>query len=278
MAADQRHACVIRHGLMVMTLACVAGVAVASPSRDILDRRKALDDGARRWSDREQRVTLTITASRGGERHRELVVYERRLEDDGRQTILFFDEPAEVRGTGFLSLSHPGAPAEQWLYLPALNRVRQITSQTRTQSFVGTDLSYQDLDMMQDMPSWSEDDAASELLREEVLEDGPAHVIALTPHRDSIGYERILLWLGVDDLVMRRLDLFQEEADPVKRIEQKEIKLVGKIPVAHRLEIERLKQGSQRSSHTVMLVRSVTFDQNLEEELFTQRALERGER
>lgn len=272
MAAIQRHRPLIVTALLGALL--IAGPVVGSPAREVLDRRKALDDGPRRWQDREQRVTLTITASRGGERRRELVAYERRLDGDERQTIIFFEEPAEVRGTGFLSLSHPGKAAEQWLYLPALSRVRQITAQTRTQSFVGTDLSYEDLDIMQEMPSWTEEDAASELLREEVVDEIETHVIALSPKRDDIGYERIMLWLGIDDLVMRRLELFDEGADPVKRIAQKEIRLVGKIPVAHRLEIER----PQRGSHTVMEVRAVSFDQDLEDDLFSQRALERGER
>jgi outer membrane lipoprotein-sorting protein len=272
MAAIQRHA---RLTVVLMLVALVvAAPAIASPSRDILDRRKALDDGERRWNDREQHISLTITTSRGGERHREIVVYERRLKNDERQTVIFFEEPAEVRGTAFLSLSRPGKTAEQWLYLPALKRVRQITAQTRTQSFVGTDLSYQDLDIIQDMPSWTEEDAPSELIRDEVLDGVPTHVIGLSPHRDDVGYQRIVLWLGADDLVMRRLEFFEDGPDPVKRIEQKKIETIGKIPVAHRLEIER----PQRGSHTVMEVRGVTFDQNLEDDLFTQRALERGER
>lgn len=260
---------------LVVALAITAPMtALANPAREILDRRKALDDGPRRWTDREQHVTLTIVASRGGERRRELVVYERRLPDDERQTILFFESPAEVRGTGFLSISRPGKPAAQWLYLPALNRVRQITAQTRTQSFVGTDLSYQDLDIMQEMPSWTEDDAASELVRDETIDGVATHVIALSPRRDDIGYDRLVLWLGVDDLVMRRLELFDEGADPVKRITQKNITLEGAIPVAHRVEVEQPKRGS----HTVMEVGAVAFDQDLEDDLFTQRALERGER
>jgi hypothetical protein len=274
MAANERFIGLTLLAALAGTVLLPASAPAVSPSREILDRRKALDDGPRHWDDREQHVTLTIVASRGGERHRELIVYERRLPEDERQTILFFEEPAEVRGTGFLSISRAGKPAEQWLYLPALSRVRQITSQTRSQSFVGTDLSYRDLDILQEMPSWSEEDAASELLRDEAIDDVPMHVIALSPRRDDIGYDRIVLWLGADDLVMRRLELFEEGADPVKRIEQKDVRLVGAIPVAHRLEIER----PQRGSHTVMLVQSVKFDQDLEDELFTQRALERGER
>ena len=258
--------------LLVLTL--VVPSARANRARDILDRRQALDDGPRRWDDREQRIDLEIVGSRGSARHRTLSVYERRLPDDERQTIIFFEEPSEVEGTGFLSLSHPGKAAEQWLYLPAYGRVRQITAQTRTQSFVGTDLTHQDLDILQEMPSWSEADASSELVRDDAVDDEAVHVIALTPRREDIGYDRLVLWLRAEDLVMRRLEFFDEGPDPVKRVEQRDIKMEGKIPVAHTLEIER----PQRGSRTVMTVRSVTFDQKLEDDLFTQRALERGER
>lgn len=273
MATDARRA--ILTGVIVALVAC-SGVAASatSPSRAILDRRKALDDGPRHWDDREQRVALVIHASRGGVRERDLVIYERRLPNDENQTVLFFESPSDVRGTGFLSLSRAGHPAEQWLYLPALGRVRQITAQGRTQSFVGTDLTYQDLDLLQEMPAWTEQDAASELLREEPVDDVPTHVIAFGPRRDDIGYTRIVLWLGVEDLMPRRLEFFEEGPDPVKRIHQRDIRLIGPIPVAHRVEIER----PQRGSHTVMTVRQVSFDQRLEDELFTQRALERGER
>jgi hypothetical protein len=55
-----------------------------------------------------------------------------------------------VKGTGFLAFTHKGRPADQWLYLPELKRVRQITARRRKESFVGTDLSYHDLDLIQE--------------------------------------------------------------------------------------------------------------------------------
>lgn len=257
-----------------LMLLAPATVGWAETAREILDRRRHLDDTTRQWTDREQRIALTISGRRGSERHRRLVVYERRLPEDERQTILFFDEPAEVRGTGLLSFSHPGRAAEQWLYLPALNRVRQISADTRSQSFVGTDLSYQDLDLIQEIPSWTEADARSSLLREDLLADVSTYVIALTPKRDDVAYERIVLWLGIDDLVGRRIEFFDTGADPVKTISQGRIEAVGVIPVPHRIEVERPRRGSR----TVLVVESVRFDAGLEEDLFTTRALERGER
>src|SRR6185295_14573913 len=116
-------------------------------------------------------------------------------------TILFFLTPAEVKGTAFLAFTHKGRSADQWLYLPALKRVRQITASSRGESFVGTDLSYHDLDLVQEMPSWTEADARSSLRGEEAIDGTPTHAIELVPQREDIGYKRVVVWLGKDDLV-----------------------------------------------------------------------------
>jgi outer membrane lipoprotein-sorting protein len=259
-------------------LAVVAALGTSAgageTARQILDRRKALEDGPRHWDDRQERMKFLIVDRRGGERVRELDIYEKRYPADEQKTILFFLTPAEVKGTGFLAFTHKGRPADQWLYLPELKRIRQITARTRNESFVGTDLSYHDLDIIQEMTSWTEDDAPSTLKGEETIDGTATHVIDLAPKREDIGYQRIVLWLGKDDLVPRRLELFADGAEPKKRIAQSEVKSVGQIPVAHRIEVTTPAAGTK----TVIDISDVKFNQKLEDDLFTQRYLERGER
>jgi hypothetical protein len=260
---------------VALLLLAVPGVLHAAESaRQILDRRKALDDSTRKWSDRSERLAMTVRDGRGGERQRGLQLFERRLPGDERQTIVFFERPAEVKGVGFLSHTHKGRAAEQWLYLPELHRVRQITPRSRTESFVGTDLTYQDLDIIQEMSSWSEDDARSTLRGEETVDGQPTYVIELLPEREDIGYRKIVVWLGRDDLTPRRLEFYGEGDEPVKRIVQRDIHSVGAIPVAGSIEVETPAKGSK----TTIASSDAAFDVGLEPELFTQRALERGER
>ena len=258
--------------LLLLTLA--PQVRGAETARQILDRRKALDDTARKWTDRQERLRMTIRDGRGGERRREMMLYERRLPGDARQTIVFFEAPAEVKGTGFLSHTQQGKPAEQWLYLPELQRVRQITPRSRTESFVGSDLSYQDLDIIQEMGAWSEEDAASSLRGEESVNGTPTWVVELRPRRDDVGYRRIVLWLGRDDLVPRRLEFYGDGEAPTKRIVQSDVALVGAIPVPRRIEVETPAKGTT----TRIDSSDAAFDPGLEPDLFTQRALERGQR
>jgi len=243
-------------------------------ARQILDRRKQLDDTTQHWNDRHERMKLTIVDRRGGERVRELELYERRYPGDETKTIVFFQAPAEVKGTAFLAFIHKGRPADQWLYLPELKRVRQITANTRKESFVGTDLSYHDLDLISEMTSWAEDDARSSLGGEETVAGVACHRIELTPKRDDIGYQKIMLWLGKDDLVPRQLEFFEDGSEPKKRIKQSDVKSIGAIPLPHAIDVET----PANNTRTAIVITDVQFNQSLEDDLFTQRYLERGGR
>jgi outer membrane lipoprotein-sorting protein len=261
--------------LLALLLAC-AGAARAETSRGLLDRCRQLDDTTRNWKDREQHVRLRLEKKGGAAQQRALAIYERRRPGDEDQSLLFFESPASIKGVGFLSYSHPGRADEQWLYLPALKRTRQIATSrsARSESFVGTDLSFHDLDVLQDMTSWSEGDAPSTLLGEETIADVPTYRVEIKPKRADVYYPRILMWLGKDDLVMRRTEFFQDGPDAVKRVEQTDIRTVDGIPVAHHLEAVTPARGSR----TVMEVDEVRFNQGLPDDLFSQRALERGKR
>ena len=219
-------------------------------------------------------MKVDILDRRGTSRAREVEVYERKYSPEEKKTILFFLAPPDVRGTGFLEFKHLGRPADQWLYLPELKRVRQITPRARDESFVGTDLTFNEIDLLDEMLSWSERDASAALVGNEPIDGTECWIIDQTPHREDIGYERIRVWLGRTDLVPRRTELFEGGDTPRKRIQQGDVRLIGVIPVSHRMEVETVKSGTK----TILESVSVRFDQGLEEELFTERSLERGAR
>ena len=91
----------------------------------------------RKWNDRVQHLQLRIVDRRGGERTRDLVIYMKKYPEDRNRTIVFFESPPEVKGVGFLQWADSHAKDEQWLYLPELKRVRQISAGARHESFVG---------------------------------------------------------------------------------------------------------------------------------------------
>src|SRR5262249_20014278 len=259
--------------VLVMAIAVVlsAGVLRAETAREILDRRKALENGARAWQDRQYAMKLTITG-RGADRQRELVAYEKKFPRDHRKTVISFRSPAEVKGTAFLSVAKGSGPADQWIYLPELQRVRQVTSRARNESFVGTDLTYADLDLMHEVVNWTDADTAAVLRGQETIDGTPTYAIEFTPKHDDFPYKKIVVWLGTEDLVARQIEFYTDATTLAKRARESAIKSVANHPVAHTVEIDTPATGS----HTTMQMIDVKYDSGLRDDLFTQAALEQG--
>jgi hypothetical protein len=261
--------------VFLLTLA-VLGAATRAPAeeptaRGILDKAKGLDDTTRKWSEREQTMTLTIRARGGGDRERVLQIFDKRSPDGEDKTISFFLSPAEVKGTGFLQLAHKDGDDDQWLYLPEVKRARRITSNLRDQSFMGTDFSYRDLEILGEIRNWTEKEARSKLVGQEDVDGKPCHVIELAPQQEG-GYGKIVVWMDKDLLVSRKMDFHDKDAKHVKTLLQGDIRDVGAIPTAHHMEMKNVEKGSS----TEVKLTEVKYDSGLSDDLFTERQLKRG--
>src|SRR5262245_35125593 len=256
---------------LAMTLVVVSG-ALALSSREILDQAKALDDGPRHWTDRSQKMKLTITDAHGGERVRELEVSSKRYPDDEDKNLSFFLAPPEVKGTGFLQYGHKKTDDDQWLYLPAYGRTRRITAQMRDESFMGTDFSYRDLEILAEFQNWTEADAPSKLLGEETIDGSACHTIELRPQQEGMTYGRIVLWMDHDKLTARKMDFYDRDGEKVKTLALSKITDEGKVPTAHELDMQSLKKGTR----THVEVSDVRYDTGIPDDHFTQHQLERG--
>ena len=271
--------------LLVLGLLATAAspLVAAETARQILDRQRALDDGERRWVDRHQRLTMEVVSPDHAGRSMAVELFDKKVAGGEQRTMAFFSAPASVKGTAFLAITHPSRAADQWLYLPEFRRARRVGGAARYSGFVGTDFTYHDLDLLAEMPQWAEADATSSLRGEETVDGVPCHVIELTPVREDIGYQRIVVWVGRDDLVARRIEFYEQAptagwlglgggAVPTRRITQSDVRRVGAIPVPFHVEV----QTPAAASKTVVTFTSVTFDQSLPDDLFTQPALEWG--
>src|SRR5262249_24475 len=242
-------------------------------ARALLDRVKQLNQTTRKWSDRVQRMQLTIVDRRGGETRRDLEVLTKRYGEDASRSIMFFHAPPQVQGIGFLQWIAPQEPDRQWLYLPALKRTRQISGGARTESFAGTDFSYEDLSIIADAMDWGEDKAAAALTGEETIDGHASDIIELTPTAAADGtYGKIRVWVGRDDLVVRKFEFWDAEGHVAKTLALSDIQDVGGIPAAHHFEMRNERSGS----HTTVDLTALTYNTGLDDEVFTQRRLEKG--
>jgi outer membrane lipoprotein-sorting protein len=250
----------------------VEGAEDVRTARQLLDEVKQLNATTRAWTDLTRRMKIVIHDRRGGERNRDLLMRTRRGEGGEDKTLVVFQEPPEIRGTSLLQFDHQDRDAEQWLYLPELGRVRTISAQSKDESFMGTDFSYRDLELLTDVTEWTEEEARSSSKGEASVDGQAVYLIELVPVVKDVGYSRIVVSLAKEDLTLRRMEFYGEGAEPAKVLELGRIEKVDGIPTARSLVMRQTSEGT----HTVVDVSEVRYNQDLADKLFTKRALERG--
>ncbi len=122
--------------------------------------------------DQEGDLTMSLINSRGDERVREIKQYLKDF-DDMEKKIMFFVSPADVRNTSFMNWSYDkaGKDDDQWIYLPALKKVKRISSDSKSDYFMGSDFTYDDLgDRKLDADT-------HKLLREETIDGKVCYVV-----------------------------------------------------------------------------------------------------
>ncbi len=97
------------------------------------------------WHDFKASMTMLLRNKQGEESLRNMRTQSLEMENDGDKTLIVFDRPPDVKGTALLSYSHKTGPDDQWLYLPALKRVKRIASKNKSGPFMGSEFAYEDL-------------------------------------------------------------------------------------------------------------------------------------
>ncbi len=89
------------------------------------------------FGDSSANLKMILKSSNGDETLRLLKMDTLEVKGDGNKSLSIFDSPRDVKGTAFLSFTHALEPDEQWLYLPALKRVKRISSSNKSGPYRG---------------------------------------------------------------------------------------------------------------------------------------------
>lgn len=253
--------------VQAVMLAGLAGFAGAAPAtaalgaREILDARQRLYATAYVWSDQRQVMRVATIDGRGHRQERTIELYERRYGDGSRKSLLVFRAPDNVKGTAVLSQERPTGSRDRWLYLPRQQRARRFAGAMHDEGLMGTDLTAGEIDLIRETLGWT--GAVRPVLRGTLrVDDGETYALEVGKTR---GYERVLLWVGTGDLVMRQLELYGADAAIVKRIRQSDVRFVGTVPVPRRLEAENPQAGTR----SVFDVVEVEIDTAFPEDVFS---------
>lgn len=234
------------------------------------DGRELLKESENRHRTRTQQYAgdLTVVNKDGKVRKKGWKSFRQGYAGNARNLIRFTDPP-EVKGVGFLSISHlSGQNPDQWLYLPSMKRERRIATQDRDASFVGTDFNYED------MEEFDHEKYKVTLQGEQAVDGHPCHVIAATPLEKGgkSVYERKILYLRKDILYLLREDLYLKgEKVPAKRMTLSDIQNIDGHWVARRMEMNDLRKGSK----TTVLLKEITLNRPQPANRFTLQNLNR---
>ena len=155
-------------------------------------------------------LNMILRNKRGQESKREVRLKIIEVEGDGDRTLFVFDRPRDVKGTAFLVHAHKDEPDEQWLYLPALKRVKRISSSNRSGSFMGSEFSYEDLGAAE------VEKYTHRFLRDEPCGDLECSVIERIPVDEDSGYSRQLVWLDREELRTTQIQFFDRRDEHLK--------------------------------------------------------------
>lgn len=133
-------------------------------------------------------MMMTLRNRKGQESIRQIRSRNLEVDGDGDKAMSIFDEPADIKGTAMLTFSHGLEADDQWLYLPALKRVKRISSRNKSGPFMGSEFSFEDLGS-QEIEKY-----AYKHLRDEPCGDWQCYVIERTPQYKHSGYTRQIVW------------------------------------------------------------------------------------
>ena len=133
-------------------------------------------------------------------------------EGDGDKVLSVIESPPDVRGTALLTYTHIGEPDDQWLYLPALKRVKRISSANKSGSFLGSEFAYEDL-ASQEVAKYTH-----RYLRDEPCGELQCFVIERVPVYKHSGYTRQLTWIDHDEYRFWRVDFYDRKNDLLKTL------------------------------------------------------------
>jgi len=160
----------------------------------------------------EASMEMTLRNKHGEESKRHMRTKAFEVEGDGDKTLIIFNRPRDVKGTAMLTFSHKTGQDDQWLYLPALKRVKRISSRNKSGPFMGSEFAYEDLSS-QEVEKYS-----YKFLREEQLDGVDMFVSERDPVDPHSGYTYQVIWIDKAEYRPFKIDFYDRKKTLMKTL------------------------------------------------------------
>jgi outer membrane lipoprotein-sorting protein len=198
--------------LLCLCLAPVCGQAETPEEKGLAIAQEAdrREDG---YGDSAVDMVMTLRNMHGQESTRNIRVRTLEVDGDGDKSLSIFDNPRDVKGTAFLNYTHKVGDDDQWLYLPALKRVKRISARNKSGSFMGSEFAYEDI-ASQEVEKYS-----YKWIRDEVYNGQECFVIERYPvDKRNSGYTRLVTWIDKAEYRPLKVEYFDRKGYHLKTL------------------------------------------------------------
>jgi outer membrane lipoprotein-sorting protein len=219
------------------------------------------------FADQTSNMTMELRNKNGDKSIRHIRLKTLEVIGDGDKSMSIFDKPADVKGTAFLTFSHAITPDEQWLYLPALKRVKRINSKNKSGPFMGSEFAYEDI------ASQEVDKYTYKYLRDEKYNGIDSFVMERYPAYKHSGYTRQVVWINKAEYRPEKTVFYDRKNSLLKTLVYSGYKqYLGQY---WRPE-EMLMENHQTEKSTTLSWSNYQFKTGLKDKDFTRNSLKRA--
>jgi outer membrane lipoprotein-sorting protein len=243
--------------VVVFALAASAEDAAGIMKKSHLAYYYAGDDGT-------ADVTMTITDKRGKERRREFTMLRLDVEEGGNQKYYtYFRQPSDVARLTFMVHKTSDGNDMRWIYVPAVDMIKPISADDKNSSFVGSDFSYEDVSGRH----WTED--SHTLTGEAELNGTTVFVVKSIPTQPYGGFSLKNSYIDKKTYLPLKEEYFDKDGTMTRVFTAEKIEEVDGILTVTARSMEDLKKGSK----TVVTFSKIAYNQDVPDDLFTERYL-----
>jgi outer membrane lipoprotein-sorting protein len=261
--------------MLVTTLLFVGAIAVFSAQAELpqIDPHQVavnVDDRPD-GDDQVGDLEMVLTNKRGEERIRKVMAYRKDYGKD-QKMVMFFKEPADVKDTGFLSWSYDDQSKDddQWLYLPALKKVRRISAGDKKDYFMGTDFTYDD------MGKRRVEDYTYKMIGTETIEGIECYHVEMTPKNEDVikknGYGKGEMWVRPDIWMALKMKFYDKKLNFLKELILSDIEQINGIWTAKTMAMT----NDQEKHKTVFKFSNIKYNSGIDDDTFSERRLTKG--
>ena len=251
--------------IFVLLLVCFPEMLIASNQEKLTGEWLA-----RQVFDRNRGENSVLTASmvlvnkKGKKRSRTFKNF-RVLENGLEKQMLRFTSPADIDGTGFLTIEKQGYETDQFLYFPALRRTRRIVSSQKSHRFVNTDFTYED------MERHPVENYLYKLKGEKIVGNLECHILETRP-KDNVTsqYSLIISIITKKSFVPIFAEYFDQKGNKIKRYKVLKLELKQNIWTETTVSMEDLRKKHK----TYIKIQNIEYNTNITSDQISKSALE----